>query len=128
MRLPAVVGGPQRWRRALHWPVIEGCFRLRGVASESSPPRLRTGGRTAAGSYLLTQILFTPRVGLVRTILADPEAGFRVEDMAASQVKKDFQDAYLGARDLDLSRTLNPGIKTFDDWLETWGDQLPPGS
>ena len=41
------------------------------------------------------------------------------------QVKRDFQEAYLGARDLDLSRTLNPGIKTFDDWLETYGDQLP---
>ncbi len=40
-------------------------------------------------------------------------------------VKRDFQEAYLGARDLDLSRTLNPGIKTFDDWLETYGDQLP---
>ena len=47
------------------------------------------------------------------------------EDMAASQVKRDFQDVYLGARDLDLSRTSNPGIKTFGDWLETYGDQLP---
>ena len=41
------------------------------------------------------------------------------------QFKRDFQEAYVGARDLDLSRTLNPGIKTFDDWLETYGDQLP---
>ncbi len=44
------------------------------------------------------------------------------------QVKRDFQDAYLGARDLDLDRTSDPGIKTFGDWLETCGDQLPPGS
>ncbi len=43
------------------------------------------------------------------------------------QVKRDFQEAYVGARDLDLSRTPNPGIKTFDDWLETYGDQLPEG-
>ena len=43
------------------------------------------------------------------------------------QFKRDFQDVFVGARDLDLSRTLNPGIKTFDDWLETYGDQLPPG-
>ena len=48
--------------------------------------------------------------------------------MAASQVKRDFQDAYLGARDLDLNRTSDAGIKTFGDWLETCGDQLPPGS
>ena len=41
------------------------------------------------------------------------------------QFKRDRQEAYLGARDLDLSRTLNPGMKTFDDWLETYGDQLP---
>ncbi len=44
------------------------------------------------------------------------------------QVKRDFQEANVGARDLYLSRTLNPGIKTFDDWLEKYGDQLPPGS
>ncbi len=44
------------------------------------------------------------------------------------QAKRDFQEAYLGARDLDLSRTLNPGMKTFDDWLETYGDQLPLAS
>ena len=51
------------------------------------------------------------------------------EDMGNMfQFKRDFQDDFLGVRDLDLSRTLNPGIKTFDDWLETYGDQLPPGS
>ena len=44
------------------------------------------------------------------------------------QFERDFEDDYLGDRDLDLSRTLNPGIKTFDDWLEKYGDQLPPGS
>jgi len=44
------------------------------------------------------------------------------------QFKRDFQEVYVGARDLDLSRTLNPGIKTFDDWLEAYGDQLPRGT
>ena len=43
------------------------------------------------------------------------------------QFKRDFQDDFLGARDLALSRTLNPGIKTFDQWLDANKDQLPPG-
>ncbi len=43
------------------------------------------------------------------------------------QFKRDFQDDFLSARDLDLTRTLNPGIKSFDEWLEAYKDQLPPG-
>jgi uncharacterized protein YbjT (DUF2867 family) len=43
------------------------------------------------------------------------------------QFKRDFQEDFLGARDLELSRELNPGIKTFDQWLDAFKDQYPRG-
>ncbi len=33
------------------------------------------------------------------------------------QFKRDFNDAYCGARSLEVSRSLNPGLQTFDQWL-----------
>ncbi len=43
------------------------------------------------------------------------------------QFNRDFQDDFLSARDLQFSRALHPGIKTFDQRLETYSDQIPPG-
>jgi len=33
------------------------------------------------------------------------------------QFKRDFEQAYRGARSLDVSRSLNPDLQTFDQWL-----------
>jgi uncharacterized protein YbjT (DUF2867 family) len=33
------------------------------------------------------------------------------------QFKRDFNDAFCAARSLDVSRSLNPGLQTFDQWL-----------
>jgi hypothetical protein len=41
------------------------------------------------------------------------------------QFKHDFNDVYVGARDLDLSRRLNPELKTFKAWLAANKGQLP---
>ncbi len=41
------------------------------------------------------------------------------------QFKHDFQEAHLGARDLDVVRRLNPGLQTFRHWLEQNGSRIP---
>jgi hypothetical protein len=33
------------------------------------------------------------------------------------QFKRDFEADYTGARNLKLSRALNPALQTFDQWL-----------
>jgi len=41
------------------------------------------------------------------------------------QFKRDFQEDYLGARNLDVSRSLNPSLETFDQWLAENKDRIP---
>jgi len=41
------------------------------------------------------------------------------------QFKRDFEEAYCGARDLAFSRTLNPALQTFEVWLKQNKDRIP---
>ncbi len=41
------------------------------------------------------------------------------------QVKRDFEGAYVGNRDLALSRTLNPELQTFEVWLSRNKNRIP---
>jgi len=41
------------------------------------------------------------------------------------QFKAEFEDYYTGARDLDFSRSLNPALQTFDEWLAANADRIP---
>jgi uncharacterized protein YbjT (DUF2867 family) len=41
------------------------------------------------------------------------------------QFKRDFESAYVGARDLAKTRHLNPELKTFDIWLTENKDRIP---
>lgn len=41
------------------------------------------------------------------------------------QFKRDFNDAFAGARSIAFSRELNPALQSFDDWLAKKGDQVP---
>ena len=41
------------------------------------------------------------------------------------QFKRDFEDYYCGARSLGVSRSLHPGVQTFDTWLAKNKDLLP---
>jgi uncharacterized protein YbjT (DUF2867 family) len=41
------------------------------------------------------------------------------------QFKRDFNDYYCGARDLAFSRSLNPELQTFDDWLRAHAARIP---
>ena len=38
---------------------------------------------------------------------------------------RDFEREFTGARSLDLSRELNPGVQTFADWLARHKAQIP---
>jgi len=41
------------------------------------------------------------------------------------QFKRDFNDYFVGARDLELTRKLNPELQTFEQWLAVHKDQIP---
>ncbi len=41
------------------------------------------------------------------------------------QFKRDFNDYYVGIRDLDYARKLNPGLLKFDQWLEKNAANIP---
>ena len=43
------------------------------------------------------------------------------------QFKADFEDYFCGARSVEFSRAVNPGLQTFADWLATHKDELPAG-
>jgi len=41
------------------------------------------------------------------------------------QFKRDFEEAFCGARDLALARSLNPALLTFEAWLAANGAKIP---
>lgn len=41
------------------------------------------------------------------------------------QFKRDFEEYFCSARDVDLSRSLNPSLRSFDDWLVENGGRIP---
>jgi len=41
------------------------------------------------------------------------------------QFKRDFERDYCGARSVEVSRSLNPSLQTFDAWLEKYKDRIP---
>jgi uncharacterized protein YbjT (DUF2867 family) len=41
------------------------------------------------------------------------------------QFKRDFNDYFVGVRDLAFSRSLNPELQTFDEWLAVHAQQIP---
>jgi uncharacterized protein YbjT (DUF2867 family) len=41
------------------------------------------------------------------------------------QFKRDFNEYFCGARNLDFSRSLNPELQTFQEWLAVHKDQIP---
>jgi len=41
------------------------------------------------------------------------------------QFKRDFNDYFCGARDLDFSRSVNPALQTFDHWLAKNKERIP---
>ena len=43
------------------------------------------------------------------------------------QFKRDFNDDFCGARDLQFSRSINPGLQTFEQWLAMNKDRIPLG-
>ncbi len=91
-----------------------------GVAGEHL-----TGGQMAAS---LSQALGQP----VRYNEVTPDVyrsfGFPgADDMGNMfQFKRDFQQLYCGARNVEVSRALNPALQTFDQWLAQNKSRIPP--
>jgi len=44
------------------------------------------------------------------------------------QFKRDFNEMFCATRDINLARTLNPELKTFEDWLAANKDRIPLSS
>ena len=43
------------------------------------------------------------------------------------QFKRDFEEYFCGVRDLEFARSLNPGLQSFDQWLERNAARIPVG-
>jgi hypothetical protein len=43
------------------------------------------------------------------------------------QFKRDFNDAYVKSRSIELARELNPELQSFDQWLATHAKAIPLG-
>jgi hypothetical protein len=41
------------------------------------------------------------------------------------QFKRDFNDYFRGARNLEFSRSLNPELQTFEEWLAVHKGEIP---
>jgi hypothetical protein len=41
------------------------------------------------------------------------------------QFKRDFENYFCGARSVEFSRSLNPGLQTFDAWLAKHKGRIP---
>jgi uncharacterized protein YbjT (DUF2867 family) len=63
------------------------------------------------------------------TVPADVYRGFGfpgADDMGNMfQFKRDFNDYFVGVRDIESARKLNPELQTFDKWLERHKDEIP---
>ena len=61
----------------------------------------------------------------------DPDAyralGFPAADELGNmfQFKRDFESEYVGARDLEVARSLDPELQDFDTWLARNKDRIP---
>ncbi|TAK09526.1 MAG: NmrA/HSCARG family protein, partial [Candidatus Manganitrophaceae bacterium] len=85
-----------------------------------------TGAQMAAG--------FTKALGQeVRYNAVTPEVyrsfGFPGADDLGNmfQYKRDFEKEFTGARSLSVSRSLNPELQTFDQWLARNKSRIPLG-
>ncbi len=41
------------------------------------------------------------------------------------QFKRDFEQVYTGARSIEVSRSLNPALQTFESWLTKNAGRIP---
>lgn len=83
-----------------------------------------TGDQMAAA---FTKVLGQP----VRYHAVEPEVyrsfGFPGADDLGNmfQFKRDFQEAFCGARDINFSRKLNPSLQSFESWLDHNKNRIP---
>lgn len=90
-----------------------------GVAGEHP-----TGGQmaTALGKALGKEVHYNEVSPEVYRSFGFPGA----EDLGNMfQIKRDFEQAYTGARNLEVSRALNPALQTFESWLRTNAGRIP---
>jgi len=83
-----------------------------------------TGAQMAAA---LTKALGQPVVHNAVTPDVYRSFGFPgAEDLGNMyQYKRDFESEYCGFRDIGFSRSLNPALQTFEQWLAAHKDQIP---
>jgi uncharacterized protein YbjT (DUF2867 family) len=138
--------GPQRGEDgslSLTFPIGSG--RIAGIAAEdigaSAYGIFKAGapliGKTVsiAGEHLTGEQMaaaFSDMIGEKVTFNAvTPDAyrsfGFPGADDLGNmfQFTTDFEADYCGVRDLEATRELNPGLKTFRQWLDAHGAQVP---
>jgi hypothetical protein len=93
---------------------------MRAIQADKSPPhRCGDGRRPHRGP------------GAGGTVQQPPEVyrsfGFTAADDLGNmfQFKRDFNQYFTGARDLGFTRTLNPELQSFEQWLAVHKEQIP---
>ena len=130
---------------AYHWTFPMGNSRLAGIAAEdigkvaygifkAGPKYIgKTVGITGE-NLTLDQMSGKLSKGLgipVKYHPVEPDAyrgfGFPGADELGNmfQVYRDFEQEVLGARNIDIARSLNPSVQTFDEWLAINKSRIP---
>ena len=127
------------------WAFPMGDKRLAGIAAEDIGKAaygiFKAGpqyvGRTVgiAGEFLTLDQMseqLSKGLGIVvayQAVEADAYRGFGfpgADEMGNMfQVYRDFETQVLGARSIDVTRTLNPSVLTFDRWLAKYKSRIP---
>jgi uncharacterized protein YbjT (DUF2867 family) len=85
-------------------------------------------GRAAYGIFKGGAVYVGQRVGIAGGHLTGAQAfGFPGADDLGNmfQFKQEFEEAFVGARDLGVTRRLNPALQSFDEWLARNKERIP---
>jgi len=123
--------GPRRGadgRLALVMPMGDG--KLPGIAAEDIGKTVGIAGEHLSGAELaatMTRVL--GETVIYQDVPPEVYRGFDfpgADDMANMfQFKRDFNDYYRGARSVEFTRSVNPELQTFDQWLTRNASRIP---
>ena len=104
-----------------------GVFERPELIGKTHRNRRRAPERRADGRGLLSKALGRPVVHAAVTPEAYRGFGFPGADDLGNmfQFKADFEPQYCASRDLALSRSLNPQLQTFAQWLAANASRIP---
>jgi uncharacterized protein YbjT (DUF2867 family) len=123
--------GPQKGPDGkLYLTMPMGNKRLPGIASEDIGKTVAIAGEHLTGAQMAAALTrATGKEIIYNDVEPDVYRGFGfpgADEMGNMfQFKRDFEEYYVGHRDLNVARKLNPELLTFEKWLETNASLIP---